>query len=112
MIINSFEKGGGGGAPSKCDGEYHNDDGKVEALSTGWYHHGSRCGQNIRINANDNSVLAKVVGEGDSVNGCDADHDFQPPCPYNMVDASRAAWKALKIPLSPIGDYEITWSDA
>ncbi|EHA8589326.1 putative ripening-related protein 2 [Cocos nucifera] len=112
MTINSFEKGKEGGGPSECDNKYHGDDKRVVALSTGWYHHGSRCGHNIRINANGKSVLAKVVDECDSVNGCDAEHDFQPPCPHNVVDASPAVWKALKIPDSQIGDYKITWSDA
>nr|XP_010933191.1 putative ripening-related protein 1 [Elaeis guineensis] len=112
MTIKSFEEGGDGGGPSECDGKYHSDNETVVALSTGWYHHGSRCGRNIRIHANGNSVLAKVVDECDSVNGCDADHDFQPPCDNNIVDASRAVWDALKIPLSQVGDYEITWSDA
>nr|XP_010933166.1 putative ripening-related protein 2 [Elaeis guineensis] len=112
MTINSFEEGGEGGGPSECDGKYHKDSESVVALSTGWYNQGSRCGKNIKINANGNSVLAKVVDECDSVNGCDAEHDFQPPCHNNIVDASHAVWKALKIPDSQIGDYEITWSDA
>ncbi|EHA8587972.1 Ripening-related protein 2 [Cocos nucifera] len=112
MTINSFEKDGDGGGPSECDGNYHRNDESVVALSTGWYNGGSRCGKNIKITANGNSVLAKVVDECDSVNGCDAEHDFQPPCHNNIVDASQAVWKALKIPDSQIGDYEITWSDA
>ncbi|XP_038974361.1 kiwellin-1-like [Phoenix dactylifera] len=112
MTINSFKKGGDGGGPSECDGHFHSDNERVVALSTGWYNQGSRCGKNIRINANGNSVLAKVVDECDSVKGCDAQHDFQPPCPNNIVDASRAVWKALGIPDSKIGDSQITWSDA
>jgi hypothetical protein len=27
--------------------------------------------------------------------GCDAAHDYQPPCLNNIVDASQAVWKAL-----------------
>ncbi|KAK8965227.1 putative ripening-related protein 2 [Platanthera guangdongensis] len=112
MTINSFAKGGDGGGPSECDGNYHNDEEKVVALSTGWYNHGSRCLKHIRINANGRSVLAKVVDECDSVNGCDYSHKFQPPCPNNIVDASPAVWKALQIPKDNIGDYQITWSMA
>ncbi|KAL5996064.1 hypothetical protein ACLOJK_026137 [Asimina triloba] len=112
MTINSFAAGGDGGGPSECDNQYHSDKEMVVALSTGWYHGGSRCLQKIRINANGQSVLAKVVDECDSVNGCDADHDYQPPCPNNIVDASPAVWKALGIPDSDVGDYDITWSDA
>ncbi|XXG63930.1 hypothetical protein AAC387_Pa05g2011 [Persea americana] len=112
MTINSFAKGGDGGGPSECDNQYHSDDELVVALSTGWYNGGSRCLNKIRINANGRSILAKVVDECDSVNGCDSDHDFQPPCPNNIVDASPAVWKQLGIPKSQIGDYDITWSDA
>ncbi|KAG9453700.1 hypothetical protein H6P81_006604 [Aristolochia fimbriata] len=63
MTINSFAKGGDGGGPSECDNKYHSDNELVVALSTGWYNHGSRCLQNIRINSNGKSVLAKVVDE-------------------------------------------------
>ncbi|KAI0520265.1 hypothetical protein KFK09_007736 [Dendrobium nobile] len=112
LTINSFAKGGDGGGPSECDGEYHSDDEMVVALSTGWYNHGSRCSKKIRINANGKSVLAKVVDECDSVYGCDADHDFQPPCHNNIVDASPAVWDALGMSGDDVGDYHITWSEA
>ncbi|ONK58258.1 uncharacterized protein A4U43_C09F10290 [Asparagus officinalis] len=115
MTINSFAEGGDGGGPSECDNQYHSDGELVvalHALSTGWYNGGSRCLNYININANGKSVRAKVVDECDSVHGCDADHDFQPPCPNNIVDASPAVWKALDIPKSQVGDYDITWSDA
>ncbi|ONK70901.1 uncharacterized protein A4U43_C04F2690 [Asparagus officinalis] len=112
MTVNSFRKGGDGGGPSECDRKYHSDSEMVVALSTGWYDRGSRCLKNIRINANGKSLLARVVDECDSVNGCDSDHDFQPPCPNNIVDASPAVWKAFGIPTAEIGDYDVTWSDA
>ncbi|XP_020094050.1 putative ripening-related protein 4 [Ananas comosus] len=114
MTLNSFARGGDGGGPSECDNKYHPDHEMVVALSTGWFDGdgGSRCGKNIRIHANGKSVLAKVVDECDSVNGCDKDHDFQPPCHNNIVDASIAVWNALDIPESQIGEYHITWSDA
>ncbi|KAM0949435.1 putative RlpA-like domain superfamily, kiwellin [Dioscorea sansibarensis] len=79
MTINIFSPGQDGGGPLECDNCYHSDSELVVALSTGWYDNGSRCHKNIRINANGKSVLAKVVDECDSVNGCDEDHDFQPP---------------------------------
>ncbi|KAL5996060.1 hypothetical protein ACLOJK_026133 [Asimina triloba] len=113
MTINSFAEGGDGGAPSECDNQFHGDNEMVVALSTGWYDGGSRCLQSVRISVgNGRSVLARVVDECDSVNGCDADHDFQPPCANNIVDASPAVWKALGIPDSDVGDLRITWSDA
>ena len=110
MTINSFEESGD--ILYTCDAKYHSNNEMIVALSTGWFNRGSRCLKNIRINANGRSVLAKVVDDCDSMYGCDADHDNQPPCPNNIVDASSAVWKALKIPKSKIGDFYITWSDA
>ncbi|PRQ20885.1 putative rlpA-like protein, double-psi beta-barrel [Rosa chinensis] len=112
LTLNSFEAGGDGGGPSECDGKYHNDSTPVVALSTGWYNSGSRCLNNIRINGNGRSVVAMVVDECDSTEGCDKDHDYQPPCPNNIVDASKAIWKALGVSRDNWGDLDITWSDA
>ncbi|ERN06813.1 hypothetical protein AMTR_s00005p00209770 [Amborella trichopoda] len=112
MRINSFAKGGDGGGPSECDNQYRDDDEMVVALSTGWYNHVSRCLNYINISGNGITMNEKVVDECLFVHGCDEDHDFQPPCPNNIVDASPAVWKALKIRESEIGDYDITWSDA
>ena len=53
-----------------------------------------------------------VVDECDSSMGCDSDHDYQPPCPNNIVVASRAVWKGLAVPLSQWGELDIFWSDA
>ncbi|RWR77979.1 putative ripening-related protein 1 [Cinnamomum micranthum f. kanehirae] len=111
MTINSFAEGGDGGGASKCDEKFHNDSELVVALSTGWYSGGSRCMKNININANGRLVQAMVVDECDSMNGCDSEHAFQPPCRNNIVDASRAVWDALAIPEDKIGKYDITWSD-
>ncbi|KAF4348700.1 hypothetical protein F8388_013771 [Cannabis sativa] len=97
LTINSFEKGGDGGGPSECDNNYHSDDTPVVALSTGWFNNMQRCLQNITIYGNGRSVSAMVVDECDSTAGCDADHDYQPPCPNNIVDASKAVWKALGV---------------
>ncbi|PPS08122.1 hypothetical protein GOBAR_AA12523 [Gossypium barbadense] len=90
LTLNSFERDGDGGAPSECDNQYHSDDDPVVALSTGW---------------------AKVVDECDSTMGCDSDHDYQPPCPNNIVDASKAVWKALGVPENDWGGMDIYWSD-
>lgn len=109
LTLNSFEEGGDGGGKSSCDDSWHDDSELVVALSTGWYSGGSRCLKNIMINANGNSVLAKVVDECDSLNGCDEDHAYQPPCRNNIVDASQGVWDALGI---SGGEYDITWSDA
>ncbi|RXH93697.1 hypothetical protein DVH24_014273 [Malus domestica] len=102
-----FEKNGDGGGPSECDNQYYNDNTPVVALSTGWYSKGDRCHNHIRINGNGRSV----VDECDSTEGCDADHDYQPPCPNNIVDASKAVWKALGVPEYNWGGLDITWSD-
>lgn len=53
-----------------------------------------------------------VVDECDSTMGCDDEHDYQPPCPNNIVDASRAVWEALGVPEGDWGELDITWSDA
>ncbi|XP_078166484.1 putative ripening-related protein 1 [Carex rostrata] len=112
MMLNSFAEGGHGGGPSECDGKYHPDSELVVALSTGWYNKGSRCGKNIRINGNGKSVLAKVVDECDSVNGCDSEHSYQPPCGNNIVNTSKAVWDSLGYSGNDVGDAQITWSDA
>ncbi|KAJ9681512.1 hypothetical protein PVL29_020400 [Vitis rotundifolia] len=101
LTLNSFEKGGDGGAPSE-----------FVALSTGWYNKGSRCLNNITISARGRSMVAMVVDECDSTMGCDEDHDYQPPCPNNIVDASKAVWEALGVPLADWGELDIIWSDA
>ncbi|XP_059651429.1 uncharacterized protein LOC132299025 [Cornus florida] len=112
LNLNSFQKGGDGGGPSKCDNNYHSDDTPVVALSTGWYKEGGRCLNNITISANGRTVNAMVVDECDSSMGCDGDHDYQPPCNNNIVDASQAVWKALGVPLNNWGELDITWSDS
>ncbi|KAI4299775.1 hypothetical protein L6164_033202 [Bauhinia variegata] len=114
LTINSFQKGGDGGGPSACDNQYHSDDTPVVALSTGWFNHKSRCLNNITISANGKSVVAMVVDECDSTMGCDEDHDYQPPCANNIVDASKAVWEALGFNPNDHqwGGLDITWSDA
>ncbi|CAD5175975.1 unnamed protein product [Musa acuminata subsp. malaccensis] len=73
----------------------------------------SRCNKNIKkINANGRTVLAKVTDECDSVNGCDAENSFEPPCRNDVVTASAAVRKALAIPEAQIGYYDVAWSDA
>ncbi|KAJ0053647.1 hypothetical protein Pint_00408 [Pistacia integerrima] len=112
LTINSFEEHGDGGGKSECDNKYHSDDDPVVALSTGWYNGGSRCLKYIKIHGNGKSVKAKVVDECDSTRGCDSDHDYQPPCPNNIVDASKAVWEALGVPEKDRGEMDIYWSDA
>jgi len=112
LTLNSFQNGGDGGGPSECDNQYHSDDTPVVALSTGWFNHESRCLKNITISANGKSVVAMVVDECDSTKGCDEEHDYQPPCPNNIVDASKAVWEALGVPQDQWGGLDITWSDA
>ncbi|KQJ97233.1 hypothetical protein BRADI_3g29585v3 [Brachypodium distachyon] len=110
LTLNSFEKGKGGGGPSECDKAYHSNKEMVVALSTGWFENMGRCGHRIKITANDKSVYAKVVDECDSVYGCDVEHNYEPPCDNNIVDASPAVWNALGLDQN-IGMEGITWSD-
>ncbi|KAJ3681958.1 hypothetical protein LUZ60_014531 [Juncus effusus] len=112
LTLNCFEKDCDGGGPSSCTNSYHSDNQPIVALSTGWFDHSKRCGKKIKIMAkNGKSVLATVVDECDSVNGCDKDHDNQPPCHNNIVDGSKAVWKALGLNMD-LGEVSITWSDA
>ncbi|CAN1844637.1 Putative ripening-related protein 2 [Linum perenne] len=112
LTINSFEKGKDGGGPSECDNKYHSDKDPIVALSTGWFEEKKRCFQFINITAvgSGKSVLAKVVDECDSSKGCDDEHDYQPPCPNNIVDGSSAVWDALGVPKGNRGDLKVTWS--
>ncbi|KAK3008021.1 LOW QUALITY PROTEIN: hypothetical protein RJ639_014488, partial [Escallonia herrerae] len=107
-----FQKGGYGGGLSECDNQYHSDDTPVVALSTGWYSGGGRCHNHIIVSANGRSLRAMVVDECDSTMGCDEDHDYQPPCRNNIVDASKAVWKALGVPEDNWDELDITWTDA
>lgn len=53
-----------------------------------------------------------VIDECDSTIGSDNEHDYQPPCDSNIVDASRAVWKALGVPEKEWGGLDIHWSEA
>lgn len=61
---------------------------------------------------NGRSVVAMVVNECDSIEGCDEDHDYQPPCPNNIVNASKALWKAFEVHEDNWRGIDITWADA
>ncbi|KAK4372319.1 hypothetical protein RND71_007703 [Anisodus tanguticus] len=50
---------------------------------------GSRCERIVK-----KCVKTKVVDECDSTMGCD-EHDYQPPCPNNTVDALKLCGKPL-----------------
>ncbi|XP_065859901.1 kiwellin-1-like [Euphorbia lathyris] len=112
LTLNSFEKGKDGGGPSECDKQFHSDDIPIVALSTGWFNKMGRCFHNITIKGNGRSVAAMVVDECASTIGCDEPHDYQPPCGNNIVDASKAVWKALGVPENERGSLDITWFDA
>ncbi|CAN1237088.1 Putative ripening-related protein 2 [Linum grandiflorum] len=100
LTLNGFEN------------KYHSDEELIVALSTGWFERKRRCSQFVKIMWKGKTVRAKVVDECDSARGCDKDHDFQPPCPNNVVDASKAVWKALGVPSEDWGSLKVTWSDA
>ncbi|KAF5815959.1 putative RlpA-like domain superfamily, kiwellin [Helianthus annuus] len=99
MTLNNFEKGGDGGGPSECDGEYHSNNLLIVALSSRWYNHGQRCLNYINIYYKEASTQAMVV---DECSGCGDD----------IVDASSAVWVALGVSQSDWGETGITWSDA
>ncbi|KAE8721289.1 hypothetical protein F3Y22_tig00016563pilonHSYRG00123 [Hibiscus syriacus] len=111
-VYTTFQEGGDGGGPSKCDNRYHSDDEPVVALSTGWFGQSSRCNKFININGNGKTARALVVDECDSRVGCDDEHAYQPPCGNNIVDGSKAVWTALGVPESEQGELDVTWSDA
>ena len=111
LTINDFQKGGDGGGTSACDNKFHSNNTPVVALSTGWFNGLKRCHKYITIFGNGRSVRAMVVDECDSTKGCDSDHGFQPPCQNNIVDASEAVWKALKVPKKDWGSMEVFWAD-
>ncbi|CAN0916430.1 unnamed protein product [Linum grandiflorum] len=110
LTLNDFSKGGDGGSPSECDERFHENSEAVVALSSGWYDGGSRCGKKIRITAsNGKSVVAKVVDECDSVNGCDKEHAGLPPCKNNIVDGSAQVWRVLDLDQDK-GLVPVTWT--
>ncbi|XP_030547707.1 kiwellin-like [Rhodamnia argentea] len=113
LTNNDFSKGGDGGGPSECDDRYHENSELIVALSTGWYAGGSRCGNKISITSTKTgrSVMAKVVDECDSRNGCDDEHDYQPPCRNDIVDGSDAVWHALGLDIN-VGEEDVVWSMA
>ncbi|XVE63398.1 hypothetical protein DITRI_Ditri07aG0017200 [Diplodiscus trichospermus] len=84
----------------------------INSFEAGWYNNGKRCLKYINVFGNGKSVRAKVVDECDSTMGCDDEHDYQPPCDNNIVDASKAVWKALGVPKSQWGGLDIYWTDA
>ncbi|KAJ0717487.1 putative RlpA-like domain superfamily, kiwellin [Helianthus annuus] len=90
-----------GGGSSECDGKFHSDNTPIVALSTRWYNHGKRCLKFINIHYKDRKK-AKVVDECDTSRGCQ----------NNIVDASKAVWKALRVPKSQWGEMTVTWSNA
>ncbi|PPD90279.1 hypothetical protein GOBAR_DD12782 [Gossypium barbadense] len=71
MMLNNFELGGDSEVLEVCQ------------------HHG-----------NGNTMRAKVVDEHDSTIRYDFDHDYQPPCPNNIVNTLKAVWKAPRVPES------------
>ncbi|KAL0464787.1 UNVERIFIED_CONTAM: Kiwellin-1 [Sesamum latifolium] len=109
LLKSTFEKAMVGGHQSAMASSTHI---PVVALSTGWFNKMHRCFKNITIYGNGKSVNAMVVDECDSTIGCDADHDYQPPCDNNIVDGSKAVWEALGVPKKDRGLMDIHWTDA
>ncbi|CAL4934096.1 unnamed protein product [Urochloa decumbens] len=112
LTFNRFENGEDDTRITSCDNRFHSDKELLVILSSGWLKHNgtSRCNKKIRVHANGRSVLAKVVDECDSTHGCDEEHGFEPPCRNNVLNASPAVWKALRLNES-IGESKVTWSD-
>jgi len=114
LILNGFGSGEDGGGPSECDKKYHSNTELIVAMSTGWFNKMARCGKKVVIFGNGKNVTATVVDECDSRAGCDSEHDYQPPCDNNIVDASNAIWKALGVKTSDsrYGYMNVHWRDA
>ncbi|MBA0880513.1 hypothetical protein Goshw_010403 [Gossypium schwendimanii] len=107
LTLNGFDSGEDGGSPCECDDKFHEDSELIVALSTGWFNKKKRCMKYINIHGNGKIVKAKVVDECDSTMGCDDEHDFQPPCANNIVDASDAVWDSLGVCGDKRGKMEI-----
>jgi len=112
LTFNRFENGEDATRITSCDMRFHRDKELLVILSSGWLKLDgmNRCNKKIRVRANRRSVLAKVVDECDSINGCDEEHAFEPPCRNNVLNASPGVWKALGLNES-IGEVKVTWSD-
>ncbi|KAL6642897.1 hypothetical protein ACP70R_021078 [Stipagrostis hirtigluma subsp. patula] len=112
LRFSRFDNGEDDQRIALCDDRAHRDSELVVTLSSGWLRLGGtdRCNKKIRVVANGRSVVAKVVDECDSADGCDEEHDFEPPCRNNVVNGSPAVWKALRLNES-IGELKVTWSD-
>ncbi|TYI50732.1 hypothetical protein E1A91_D12G123100v1 [Gossypium mustelinum] len=93
LTLNGFDSGEEGGSPCECDDKK------------------KRCMKYINIHGNGKIVKAKVVDECDSTMGCDDEHDFQPPCANNIVNASDAVWDDLGVCGDKRGEMKIYWSD-
>ncbi|KAB1998884.1 hypothetical protein ES319_D12G121300v1, partial [Gossypium barbadense] len=89
LTLNNFEAGGDGSGPSECNNQYHSNDYLVVALLTGWFNYGKRGLKYINIHSNGKSVRVKVVDE------CDSNYEYRLPYFNNIVDSSKAVWKAL-----------------
>ncbi|CAN1157437.1 KWL1 [Linum perenne] len=105
LTLNDFQKGESGGAESECDSQYHSDEDNIVALSSGWYNNGKMCFKCIKITRADGghgTTTAKVVDECDSKKG---------GCRTNIVDGSKAVWKALGFQKSDYkyGETKVTW---
>ncbi|KAF0906535.1 hypothetical protein E2562_011515 [Oryza meyeriana var. granulata] len=115
LTLKVFDNGEDGG-PTSCDMRFHRNTELVVALSSGWLRLDGgarrRCNGRIRVAAaaNGRSVVARVVDECDSVNGCREEDGYSPPCRNNVVGGSPAVWKKLGLNES-VGEFEVTWSD-
>ncbi|KAJ8448163.1 hypothetical protein Cgig2_031887 [Carnegiea gigantea] len=113
LNLSGFEKGEDGGGRARCDKKYHSDDTPVVALSTGWFNDAVHCEQVILIRGKGGrTAQAVVVDECNSHVGCDNSGDYRPPCPNNVLAASKAVWAALGVPenSSLYGEMDVTWS--
>ncbi|KAI3918679.1 hypothetical protein MKX01_041999 [Papaver californicum] len=101
--VNGFAQAEDGGGTLECDGQFHDNNTPIVALLTGWFkfRNMKRCMNNIA-----------TTDECDSTRGCDEEHDYQPPYHNNLVDASKAVWRALGVPEEQWGQMPVTWVDA
>jgi hypothetical protein len=99
MSLTSFEEGG----QASCDGQYHSNGDALVALSTDLFQGGSMCQKMIYISNSQglDMVLAEVVDECDTQNGCTG----------NMLATSKKVWDVLNLDTN-LGEVPVTWTMA
>ncbi|KAK1290760.1 hypothetical protein QJS10_CPB18g01683 [Acorus calamus] len=108
LTFNLLDGPGSLFAPS-CDGMRHTQFEVVVAISTGFFNSGNLCGKHIQIKvASGREVVAKVVSQCNSASGCRGALSLNPPCSNNVIEGTRAVFRALGLPLR--GSQTVQWT--